>query len=73
MFFFTIKQFLTGHPFLSIGIILGVVIAATYFGRGRFRRGKPFGSNAAFFQLPVAGNEKDGLLGAVNGGGAKTD
>ncbi|KAB2580247.1 hypothetical protein BFW01_g3115 [Lasiodiplodia theobromae] len=72
MFFFTIKQFLTGHPFLSVGLTLGVVVAATYFGRGRFRRGKPFGSSAGFFQLPT-GNEKDGILGAVNGGGAKTD
>lgn len=67
---FNMKQFLTGHPFLSVGIIIGVVVAATWLGRSRNRRAMLNG-RAGFFQLPLT-NEKEGMMGGVDSSG-KTD
>ncbi|KAK7550891.1 thioredoxin-like protein [Phyllosticta citricarpa] len=69
-FFFNIKQFLTGHPFLSAGIIIGVALAATWLGRSRNRRAM-LNARAGFLQLPLT-NEKEGMMGGVDGSG-KTD
>ncbi|KAL2671961.1 thioredoxin-like protein [Phyllosticta citricarpa] len=60
-FFFNIKQFLTGHPFLSAGIIIGVALAATWLGRSRNRRAM-LNARAGFLQLPLT-NEKEGMMG----------
>ncbi|KAF2138438.1 uncharacterized protein K452DRAFT_276817 [Aplosporella prunicola CBS 121167] len=59
---FSMKQALTGHPILSIIVIIIVVGLGTYLGRGKLRR-------TGYFTV---GNEKDGILGVPNGGG-KTD
>ncbi|KAF2092223.1 thioredoxin-like protein [Saccharata proteae CBS 121410] len=64
-FFFSLKQLLTGHPFVSVGVILGFILAGSWLGKGRLRRVKSFGQGG-FFQV----NEKEGgILGNVNGGG----
>jgi len=58
-FFFDIRGAISGHPYLSIGVIAGIVIGAFMYGRGRIRRGR-----GGYFRL----DEKDGLLGgSMNG------
>jgi protein disulfide-isomerase len=57
-FFFDIRGAISGHPFLSIGVIAGIVLGVMMYGR-RMRR-----SRGGFFRL----DEKDGLLGGnMNG------
>ena len=57
-FFFDIRHAISGHPFLSIGVVAGIILGVfTYGRRHRKQRG-------GFFRL----DEKEGLLGA-NGGG----
>jgi protein disulfide-isomerase len=58
-FFFDIRGAISGHPFLSIGMIAGIALVVAWYGRGRMRR-----SRGGFFRL----DEKDGLLGATNNG-----
>jgi protein disulfide-isomerase len=58
-FFFDLRGAISGHPFLSIGMIGGILLGVTWFGRGRIRR-----SRGGFFRL----DEKDGLLGGTNNG-----
>ena len=58
-FFFDVRGAISGHPYLSIGVIAGIVIGVAMYGRGRMRR-----SRGGFFRL----DEKDGLLGGnMNG------
>jgi protein disulfide-isomerase len=58
-FFFDIRGAISGHPFLSIGCIIGLVIGGASWGRKRIRRNR-----GGFFRL----DEKDGLLGGnMNG------
>ncbi|KAF4636587.1 hypothetical protein G7Y89_g1498 [Cudoniella acicularis] len=58
-FFFDMRGAISGHPFLSIGVITGIVLGVMMWGRGRIRRNR-----GGFFRL----DEKDGLLGGgVNG------
>ncbi|EHK99924.1 hypothetical protein M7I_4179 [Glarea lozoyensis 74030] len=57
-FFFDIRHAISGHPFLSIGVLAGVLLGVLVYGR-RHRR-----QRGGFFRL----DEKDGLLGA-NGAG----
>jgi protein disulfide-isomerase len=57
-FFFDIRGAISGHPFLSIGFIAGMVVSAFTWGRKRLRRSR------GYFRL----DEKDGLLGGnMNG------
>jgi protein disulfide-isomerase len=58
-FFFNVRGAISGHPFLSIGVIAGIVLGAVMWGRGRIRR-----SRGGFFRL----DEKDGLLGGNTNG-----
>jgi protein disulfide-isomerase len=58
-FFFDIRGAISGHPFLSIGVIAGIVLGVFIYGRGRVRRNK-----GGFFRL----DEKDGLLGGNTNG-----
>ncbi|KAH8659165.1 hypothetical protein BGZ60DRAFT_471864 [Tricladium varicosporioides] len=58
-FFFDLRGAFSGHPFLSVGVIAGMVLGAMMWGRGRMRRNR-----GGFFRL----DEKDGLLGGgMNG------
>jgi protein disulfide-isomerase len=58
-FFFELRGAISGHPFLSIGVIAGIALGVMVYGRGRMRRNK-----GGFFRL----DEKDGLLGGnMNG------
>ena len=57
-FFFDVRGAISGHPFLSIGVIAGIVLSVTMWGRGRARRSR------GFFRL----DEKDGLLGGNTNG-----
>ncbi|KAA8573305.1 hypothetical protein MFRU_053g00450 [Monilinia fructicola] len=59
--FFNIRGAISGHPFLSFGLALGIVLGITMYGRGKVgsRRG-------GFFRVD---DGKDGLLGGVNAGG----
>ncbi|KAG9231405.1 hypothetical protein BJ875DRAFT_469651, partial [Amylocarpus encephaloides] len=59
-FFFDVRGAISGHPFLSIGVIAGVLLGALVWSRGRARR-----QRGGFFRL----DEKEGLLGGANGGG----
>lgn len=58
-FFFDIRGAISGHPYLSIGTIIAIVLAGVYYGRRRMRR-----SRGGFFRL----DEKDGLLGGNSQG-----
>jgi len=58
-FFFNLRGAISGHPFLSVGLIFGIFIGVLWYGRGRMRR-----SRGGFFRL----DEKDGLLGGNMGG-----
>lgn len=56
-FFFDIRGAIGGHPLLSVGVIVGLVLGVSMYGRRRRNRG-------GFFRL----DEKDGLLGGgMNG------
>ncbi|KAF7875310.1 hypothetical protein EAF04_002482 [Stromatinia cepivora] len=59
--FFNVRGAISGHPFLSFGVALGMILGATMYGRGKIgaKRG-------GFFRVD---DGKDGLLGGVNGGG----
>ena len=58
-FFFDIRGAISGHPYLSVGLLLGLLLGTASWGRGRMRR-----SRGGFFRL----DEKDGLLGGnING------
>jgi protein disulfide-isomerase len=58
-FFFNLRGAISGHPFVSVGLIIGIVVGVLVYGRGRMRR-----SRGGFFRL----DEKDGLLGGNMGG-----
>ncbi|TVY60696.1 Uncharacterized protein LSUE1_G006792 [Lachnellula suecica] len=58
-FFFDIRSGISGHPFLSLGVIAGMVLGVMMYGKGRMRRNK-----GGFFRL----DEKDGLLGGNTNG-----
>lgn len=58
--FFRLSGAATGHPWLSLGMLIGGVLGGLVWGRRRMRRTK--GSPGGFFQL-------DGKEGLLNGGG----
>jgi len=58
-FFFDIRSTISGHPFLSVGALVGMVLGAFVWGRGRLRR-----TRKGYFRL----DEKDGLLGGNTNG-----
>lgn len=57
-FFLSIRGFCTGHPFVTLGMAIGFLVAASVFSKSRARR-RAFGGSGGYFQL----GEKDGLLG----------
>ncbi|KAL2052363.1 hypothetical protein ABVK25_007235 [Lepraria finkii] len=57
--FFGLRGAATSHPWVSLGLLIGIVVGTSIWGRGRIRRGK---GGAGFFQL-------DGKEGLLNGGG----
>jgi protein disulfide-isomerase len=57
-FFFNLRAALSGHPFLSVGLVIGL-LGGMLMWRGRMRR-----TRGGFFRL----DEKDGLLGGNMGG-----
>jgi len=57
--FFALRGAATGHPWVSLGLLIGIVIGTSVWGRGRVKKGK---GNGGFFQL-------DGKEGLLNGGG----
>lgn len=59
-FFLDIRNSTSEHPLLTFGLVLGVLIGAAYYGKGRVRKSK-----GGFFRL----DEKDGLLGHGNANG----
>lgn len=58
-FFFNIRGAISGHPWVSVGLIIGIIGGALFYGRKHIRR-----SRGGFFRL----DEKDGLLGGTMGG-----
>ncbi|KAG0649160.1 disulfide isomerase [Hyphodiscus hymeniophilus] len=58
-FFFNLRGAISGHPYLTVGLFIGILAGASIYGRGRMRR-----SRGGFFRL----DEKDGLLGGSMGG-----
>jgi protein disulfide-isomerase len=64
-FFVSTSAFVTTHPFLSLGMVVGFFTAIVLFGKSRSRR--PF-NKGGFINL----SEKEGLLGG-NFNGAKHD
>lgn len=68
--FFHVKNFCSAHPFVSIGLVLGLLLLGSLIGKSRMRR-RAFGNTGSFFQL----DGKEGLLGSgANGaGGGKKD
>ncbi|KAF2019405.1 thioredoxin-like protein [Aaosphaeria arxii CBS 175.79] len=66
-FFFRLRGFVSGHPWLALGVVVGLVLGGSMFGRNRMRR-RAFGNTGNYFTL----DEKHGhgLLG-VNGVGKK--
>jgi len=58
-FFFNIRGAVSGHPFLTVGLVLGLIIGGLAYARGRMRRNR-----GGFFRL----DEKDGLLGGNTNG-----
>lgn len=59
--FFGLRGAATGHPWVSLGMLIGIVIGTLIWGRGRVKSGKKRNSGG-FFQL-------DGKEGFLNGGG----
>lgn len=59
--FFGLRGAATGHPWVSLGMLIGIVIGTLIWGRGRMKSGKKRNSGG-FFQL-------DGKEGFLNGGG----
>ncbi|KAL9118193.1 MAG: hypothetical protein Q9187_005264 [Circinaria calcarea] len=59
--FFQARGASKSHPWVSIGLFVGVLIGVAIWGKGRIRRTKG-GSGGGFFQL-------DGKEGLLNGGG----
>ena len=65
--FFGLRGAATGHPYVSLGMLIGIVIGTFLWSRGRLRggggkkRGSP-GGGGGFFQL-------DGKEGFLNGAG----
>ncbi|KAH7384822.1 thioredoxin-like protein [Cadophora sp. MPI-SDFR-AT-0126] len=58
-FFFDIRGAISGHPYLSVGFLAGILIGVAMWSKGRMRR-----SRGGFFRL----DEKDGLLGGPANG-----
>jgi protein disulfide-isomerase len=57
---------MSAHPLITLGLVIGLLVGASIWGRGLIRRGKAFGNTGSFFTV---GNEKDGLLGSAATGG----
>lgn len=58
-FFFDVRGAISGHPYLSVGVLAGILIGVAMWMKGRTRR-----SRGGFFRL----DEKDGLLGGPANG-----
>lgn len=69
--FFGLRGAATGHPWVSLGMLIGIVIGTLVWGRGRIKSGggggwkksRGSGGGGGFFQLV------DGKEGFLNGGG----
>ncbi|THV89081.1 thioredoxin-like protein [Aureobasidium pullulans] len=62
----TVRSGMSAHPLITLGLVIGLLVGASIWGRGLIRRGKAFGNTGSFFTV---GNEKDGLLGGAATGG----
>ena len=58
--FFHTRGAATSHPWVSFGLLIGIVIGSAMWGKGYIRKTK--GGTGGFFQL-------DGKEGILNGGG----
>lgn len=67
-FFLRIRNFYSDHPWLTLGMVIGLILAGSMFGRGRMRR-RAFGNTGSFFQL----DGKEGMLGRSGQGQGKND
>ncbi|KAG9717844.1 thioredoxin-like protein, partial [Aureobasidium melanogenum] len=63
----TVRSGMSAHPLITLGLVIGMLVGVSIWGRGLIRRGKAFGNTGSFFT--VGGNEKDGLLGGAATGG----
>lgn len=63
--FFHVRGASTGHPWISLGLMVGIMVGMALWGKGRIRRAKGVGgtSGGLFPQL-------DGKEGLLSGGGA---
>ncbi|KAI9889877.1 MAG: hypothetical protein M1814_004712 [Vezdaea aestivalis] len=72
-FFFRVRAYTKTHPYVSLGLFLGITVGVAYWGRGRIRRGKALflngtvgqGGGGGFFRL----DGKEGLLGSGTANG----
>ena len=61
--FIQTRRATSSHPWISLGLLIGIVIAFSTWGRGQIRRrARGMGGSHGFFQL-------DGKEGLLNGGG----
>ncbi|KAH0358323.1 thioredoxin-like protein, partial [Aureobasidium melanogenum] len=63
----TVRSGMSAHPLITLGLVIGMLVGVSIWGRGLIRRGKAFGNTGSFFT--IGGNEKDGLLGGAATGG----
>ena len=68
--FFQLRAYSTAHPYVSLGLLIGIVVGLLLWGRGRLKRVKNGNTNTAapaggFFRL----DGKEGLLGVGSANG----
>ena len=63
--FFHVRGASTGHPWISLGLIVGIMVGMALWGKGRIRRAKGLsGHTGGYF------SQLDGKEGLLSGGGA---
>jgi len=70
-FFFSLRQGIAHHPFLSLALLVGILVPFALWVRGQVRKGRSAWGTGGFLQLPLT-NGKEGLNGFMgNGGGTQ--